>query len=119
MGASKGPPAGARPDDATSTPHQPSPHPDHDSSRYHCDHDPYQHRALGQVTRRFPRHITPDQSPLLRQSLIQSTLLRAGEDDSKQKPGKVSRECHLQDSRSSSSVFTPVLSSTKPPQTIL
>jgi len=75
--------------------------------------------STGQVTRRFPRRITPDQSPLLRQSLIQSTLLRAGglpeEDENKETSGKVDTASLRQDSQSSLSVFSPVLSSTKSP----
>merc|ERR1719233_1963181 len=59
--------------------------------------------STGQVTRRFPRHIPTDQSPLLRQSLMQSTRLRV-EDDQRQSLDT--------DSRSSVGVFSPVLSST-------
>ena len=60
--------------------------------------------STGQVMRRFPRQVTTDQSPLLRQSLIQSTRLRV-EDDQRQ---------NLEtDSLSSLDVFSPVLSSTR------
>ena len=59
--------------------------------------------SLGQVTRRFPRKVTPDQSPLLRQSLIANTLRRVedGQDES-------SKDL----SKDSLGVFSPVLSST-------
>merc|ERR1719233_1090477 len=60
--------------------------------------------STGQVMRRFPRRITTDQSPLLRQSLMQSTRLRV-EDDQRQSLDT--------DSRSSVGVFSPVLSSTR------
>jgi len=59
--------------------------------------------STGQVMRRFPRHITTDQSPLLRQSLLQSTRLRVEDDQ---------RHSMNTDSRSSVDVFSPVLSST-------
>merc|ERR1719233_1385770 len=66
--------------------------------------------STGQVMRRFPRHITTDQSPLLRQSLMQSTRLRV-EDDQRQSLDT--------DSRSSVGVFSPVLSSTARHQSLL
>merc|ERR1719430_1228552 len=66
--------------------------------------------STGQVMRRFPRHITTDQSPLLRQSLMQSTRLRV-EDDQRQSLDT--------DSRSSVGVFSPVLSSTTIHQSLL
>merc|ERR1719233_1535437 len=66
--------------------------------------------STGQVMRRFPRHITTDQSPLLRQSLMQSTRLRV-EDDQRQSLDT--------DSRSSVGVFSPVLSSTTRHQSLL
>ena len=56
--------------------------------------------STGQVMRRFPRHVVTDQSPLLRQSLIQSTRLRV-EDDQRQNLDSTSL-----------SAFSPVLSST-------
>merc|ERR1712083_210561 len=66
--------------------------------------------STGQVMRRFPRHITTDQSPLLRQSLMQSTRLRV-EDDQRQSLDT--------DSRSSVGVFSPVLSSTTRHQSLI
>merc|ERR1719233_1905694 len=60
--------------------------------------------STGQVMRRFPRHITTDQSPLLRQSLMQSTRLRVEVDQ---------RQSLDTNSRSSVGVFSPVLSSTR------
>jgi len=59
--------------------------------------------STGQVMRRFPRLITTDQSPLLRQSLMQSTRLRVEDDQ---------RQSQDMDSRSSVSAFSPGLSST-------
>ena len=56
--------------------------------------------STGQVMRRFPRHVVTDQSPLLRQSLMQSTRLRV-EDDQRQNLDSTSL-----------SAFSPVLSST-------
>jgi len=70
--------------------------------------------SSGQVIRRFPRHGPTDQSPLLRHSLIQSTLLRA-EDEMKQSNDQVVTGVSQQDSRSSLSLFSPVLSSTRRP----
>eukprot|EP00092_Neocalanus_flemingeri_P022495 GFUD01024396.1.p1 GENE.GFUD01024396.1~~GFUD01024396.1.p1 ORF type:complete len:705 (-),score=224.81 GFUD01024396.1:69-2183(-) len=76
--------------------------------------------STGQVMRRFPRRIAPDQSPLLRQSLIQSTLLRAGgelleevrgQDTTKTEPLSEA-EYPGHGSRGSLSDFSPVLSST-------
>merc|ERR1719186_2090723 len=76
--------------------------------------------STGQVTRRFPRRVTPDQSPLLKQSLIQSTLLRAGgvleEEERTQDTDKTEIEDPAHASKGSLSVFSPVLSSTKSPQ---
>eukprot|EP00092_Neocalanus_flemingeri_P037087 GFUD01040373.1.p1 GENE.GFUD01040373.1~~GFUD01040373.1.p1 ORF type:complete len:695 (+),score=223.60 GFUD01040373.1:65-2149(+) len=74
--------------------------------------------STGQVTRRFPRRVAPDQSPLLRQSLIQSTLLRASgelleeEEVRGQNTPKTEAEYPGHGSRGSLSVFSPVLSST-------
>ena len=79
-----------------------------------------------QLTRRFPRKITPDQSPLLRQSLIQATL-RSTENSgivAKQEVGQnipeeevTSRKREDSDlSKDSLGVFSPVLSSTLAPQ---
>merc|ERR1719186_659730 len=76
--------------------------------------------STGQVTRRFPRRVPPDQSPLLKQSLIQSTLLRAGgvleEEERNQDINKTETEDPDHASKGSLSVFSPVLSSTKSPQ---
>merc|ERR1719186_1495881 len=76
--------------------------------------------STGQVTRRFPRRVPPDQSPLLKQSLIQSTLLRAGvvpeEEERNQDTNKTETEDPDHASKGSLSVFSPVLSSTKSPQ---
>merc|ERR1719209_1686222 len=66
--------------------------------------------STGQVMRRFPRHITTDQSPLLRQSLLQSTRLRVEDDQ---------RHSMNTDSRSSVGVFSPILSSTTRHQSLL
>jgi len=74
--------------------------------------------SSGQVIRRFPRHGPTDQSPLLRHSLIQSTLLRA-EDEMKQSNDQVVTGVSQQDSRSSLSMFSPVLSSTRRPSSDL
>ena len=76
-----------------------------------------------QLTRRFPRKITPDQSPLLRQSLIQATLRSTENRDS----GIVTKENTQEEltsrkredsdlSKDSLGVFSPVLSSTLAPQ---
>jgi len=59
--------------------------------------------STGQVMRRFPRLITTDQSPLLRQSLMQSTRLRVEDNQ---------RQSQDMDSRSSVCEFSPGLSST-------
>merc|ERR1719186_1247807 len=79
--------------------------------------------STGQVTRRFPRRVPPDQSPLLKQSLIQSTLLRAGvvpeEEERNQDTNKTETEDPDHASKGSLSVFSPVLSSTKSPQDTL
>jgi len=95
--------------------------------------------AQSQLTRRFPRKITPDQSPLLRQSLIHSTLQRAGkevvENAEQEENIAAKREAsrnHSKDyqedegvarkredgdfSKDSLGVFSPVLSSTLAPQ---
>lgn len=88
-----------------------------------------------QLTRRFPRKITPDQSPLLRQSLIQSTLQKAEKeaDDNaedivvKREAGRNHSKDYQEDegsvrkredgdfSKDSLGVFSPVLSSTLAP----
>jgi len=70
--------------------------------------------GTGQVIRRFPRHVATDQSPLLRHSLIQSTLLRA-DDEKKQSHDQVDTGVSTQDSRSSLSISSPMLSSTSRP----
>merc|ERR1719186_1789541 len=76
--------------------------------------------STGQVTRRFPRRVPPDQSPLLKQSLIQSTLLRAGgvleEEERNQDTNKTETEDPDHESKGSLSFFSSVLSSTKSPQ---
>ena len=81
-----------------------------------------------QLTRRFPRKITPDQSPLLRQSLIQATLRNTENRDSgivtkeevernNQEEDLTSRRREDSDlSKDSLGVFSPVLSSTLAPQ---
>ena len=81
-----------------------------------------------QLTRRFPRKITPDQSPLLRQSLIQATLKSTERKDSgivtkeevegnNQEEDVTSRRREDSDlSKDSLGVFSPVLSSTLAPQ---
>ena len=92
--------------------------------------------AQSQLTRRFPRKITPDQSPLLRQSLIHSTLQRAekvdnaehGEDNvAKREASRNHSQDYQEDegaarkredgdfSKDSLGVFSPVLSSTLAP----
>jgi len=94
--------------------------------------------AQSQLTRRFPRKITPDQSPLLRQSLMHSTLQRAekevvdnaehGEDDvAKREASRNHSKDYQEDegaarkredgnfSKDSLGVFSPVLSSTLAP----
>jgi len=78
--------------------------------------------STGQVTRRFPRRINTEQSPLLKQSLIQSTLQRtAGEiEDNSQPQGTneqvSSEENEKESSRASLNVFSPVLGLTKSPE---
>jgi len=64
--------------------------------------------STGQVSRRILRRITPDPSPLLRQSLTSSMISRSKDESSNR----------VQDStKDSLGVFSPVLSSTKSPNT--
>ena len=95
--------------------------------------------AQSQLTRRFPRKITPDQSPLLRHSLIHSTLQRAEKevvDNAKHEEDNAAKREASRDqtkdyqedeglgrkredgdfSKDSLGVFSPVLSSTLAPQ---
>ena len=78
--------------------------------------------STGQVTRRFPRRINTEQSPLLKQSLIQSTLQRAGEgfEDFHQtqefNDQVTAEENEKESSKASLNVFSPVLNFTKSPE---
>ena len=63
--------------------------------------------STGQVSRRILRRVTPDPSPLLRQSLTHSMIARNSKEESSSR---------VQDStKDSLGVFSPVLSSTKSP----
>merc|ERR1719209_952174 len=73
--------------------------------------------SLPQLSRRFPKKVTPDQSPLLRRSLLHATLERAEEVGVKEVPREeevfLSTRSMEQDStKDSLGVFSPVLSST-------
>ena len=63
--------------------------------------------STGQVSRRITRRVTPDPSPLLRQSLTHSRLARTNAND------EGGYNNHSQDSKDSLGVFSPVLCSTK------
>ena len=83
------------------TPHTASHHPDPTDSS--LGSTPV---STGQVSRRFTRRVTPDPSPLLRQSLTQSRQVKTNN-----KEGEYYNQS--QDSKDSLGVFSPVLCSTK------
>jgi len=89
------------PDPDTLAPSQP-----HDDTPLACQ-APDTPVSTGQVSRRILRRVTPDPSPLLRQSLTHSMISRNSKDESSSR---------AQDStKDSLGVFSPVLSSTKSP----
>jgi len=85
---------------------------------------PLNSRSEQMVQRRFPRKLTPDQSPLLRQSLLQSTIKSSEEllDDRNSGDHRTAKESFRHsrgehsDTKESITIFSPVLSSTLAPQ---